>query len=304
MLLLDGKKCAQERKKWLEPRVQKFTAQRGRKPSLHVVLVGADPASEVYVRNKVLACQEVGIDSQVHRREAQVSPAALETLVSQLAQDESVDGILVQLPLPQGFPQKWVENLIPQNKDVDGLSSHSLGAFFLGQEWVSPCTPKGVLSLLEHYKIPLQGTTACVVGRSTIVGLPMAHLLLRAQATVTVCHSRTKDLSSHTRNCDLVVVAAGKPHLLSKVDFSPGAVVVDVGIHRLSSQPGQTTGTQTESAKVRLTGDVNPEGLENQIAAFTPVPGGVGPMTIITLLENTVTLAERRWSQSQAQKKV
>lgn len=246
-----------------------------------MVLVGQDPASQVYVRNKIRACGDVGFDSRVIRISAAASPNELRDALGILGTELGVDGVLVQLPLPSGWPSQLIDELLPVEKDVDGLTSRSLGQFFLGQELVAPCTPQGVIHLLQHYQIPLQGSRAVVVGRSHIVGLPMAHLLLRQNATVTVCHSRTQNLVDHTRAADLVVVAVGKPHLLGRDDFKRGAVVVDVGIH------GSGSGTE-------LRGDVRVEGLEDWCAAITPVPGGVGPMTICTLLENTLTLANLR----------
>lgn len=280
MLLLDGKTVAQHVREQLGSRVKNFQAKVGRAPHLTVVLVGEDPASQVYVQHKNSACEKVGIKSTIHRIPAESSQADLERLLQKLNEDNDVDGILVQLPLPAHLnPERVLEILSPE-KDADGLTYTALGALWAGRPFVKPCTPSGVMRILEYYKIPVAGKEAVVVGRSNIVGKPMAHLLTEANATVTLCHSKTRDLSEKTRAADLVVVAAGKPRFLGKDDFKKEAIVIDVGIHRIEGG--------------KLCGDVRFEELEGHVAAATPVPGGVGPMTVACLLENTVTLAERR----------
>lgn len=280
MLILDGKAVAAQMRAELKTRVQAFQKKWGRAPHLAVVLVGEDPASQVYVRNKHAACEKIGMESSVHRLSAQCSPLELDEMIDRLNGAPQTDGILVQLPLPTGLSSERVlERLVPE-KDADGLTYSSLGHLWAGRPLVKPCTPSGVMKILQHYGISVKGKDVVVVGRSNIVGKPVAHLLTEANATVTLCHSQTKDLRSYTRRADIVVVAAGRPHLLGREDFKAGSVIVDVGIH----------GTGGGS----LRGDVRFDELQGHVAAATPVPGGVGPMTIACLLENTMILAEKR----------
>ena len=281
MLILDGKKVAAALKESLKPRIQAFQVKAGRAPHLVVVLVGQDLASQVYVRNKVKACEAVGMQSTKVELPADIPQIALNETLKKLVANEQIDGIIVQLPLPKGLNEEAVLEILTPEKDVDGFTYQALGHLFAGKPLVAPCTPAGVMTILKHYEINPSGMNAVVVGRSNIVGKPMAQLLTMADATVTICHSRTKDLSSFTREADLVVVAAGKKHLMGKADFKKDAIVIDVGMHG----SGQGSG---------VTGDVRFEELEGWVKAATPVPGGVGPMTIATLLENTVTLAEKR----------
>ena len=281
MLVLDGKLVSEARREALKPRVQAFNKKAGRAPHLVVILAGDMVASQVYVRNKVKACESIGMKSTRLDLPATVSQAELNKVLDQLNDDDSVDGILVQLPLPKGLDEDEINRRLNPSKDSDGFTFECLGRLWAGQKFVAPCTPQGVMSILEYYRIPVAGKNAVVVGRSMIVGKPMAHLLTEADATVTICHSKTKDLGSFTRNADLVVVAAGRRHLLGREDFKQGAVVIDVGMH----------GTGDSKA---LAGDVRFSELEGWVEAATPVPGGVGPMTITTLLENTLWLAERR----------
>ncbi|MBX2987567.1 MAG: bifunctional methylenetetrahydrofolate dehydrogenase/methenyltetrahydrofolate cyclohydrolase FolD [Bdellovibrionaceae bacterium] len=282
MLLLDGKAVANHLRESLKTRVEAFQRQAGRAPHLTVVLVGDDKASQVYVRNKHFACKKAGIESSEHSLPGTISQEELEETLRALNSDDGVDGILVQLPLPKGLKPERVLELLRSDKDADGLTYSSLGYLWAGRPIVKPCTPSGVMRILEHYEIPVAGRRAVVVGRSNIVGKPMAHLLSEADATVTLCHSKTKDMRSYTREADIVVVAAGKARLLGREDFKKDAVVIDVGMHGTGSG--------------ELCGDVRFEELEGHVAAATPVPGGVGPMTIACLLENTVTLAEKRFS--------
>jgi methylenetetrahydrofolate dehydrogenase (NADP+)/methenyltetrahydrofolate cyclohydrolase len=282
MMVLDGKLVSQTRRDRLRPRVEAFRARTGRPPHLVVVLVGDLTASQVYVRNKEKACEALGILSTRIDMPASSSQAELMKCIDRLNGDSGVDGVLVQLPLPEGLNADEVLLRLSPDKDADGLTYASLGLLWGGRGQIAPCTPKGVMSILEHYKIPVAGKRAVVVGRSNIVGKPMAHLLTEANATVTVCHSRTPSVQSYTREADIVVVAAGRRHLLGREDFKAGAVVIDVGMHG--------TGAGTSG----LAGDVRFLELEGWVSAATPVPGGVGPMTITTLLENTVTLAELR----------
>lgn len=290
MMILDGKETSKALREGLKSRVEAFKAKAGRAPHLVVVLVGQDVASQVYVRNKQKACEEAGITSTKLELPESLTQQALNATVLKLVGDDKIDGILVQLPLPQHLEEEQILELLSPEKDVDAFTYQAMGYLWAGKPFVAPCTPSGVMSILEHYKINPSGMNAVVIGRSNIVGKPMAHLLTSADATVTVCHSRTKDLASFTRNADLVVVAAGKKHLLGKDDFKKDAIVIDVGMHG----SGQGKG---------VTGDVRFEELDGWVKAATPVPGGVGPMTIATLLENTVTLAEKRLAKSSQKEK-
>lgn len=280
-LLLDGKLVSQTRREALKPRIQAFEKKVGRKPHLVVVLVGDNVASQVYVRNKEKSCEALGIRSTRINLASQTSQAELNQEIERLNLDDGVDGILVQLPLPSQLDEHQVLEIISPTKDVDAFSYQAMGYLWSGRPFVAPCTPSGVMSILQHFKIDVAGMNVVVVGRSNIVGKPMAHLLTEANATVTVCHSKTKNLRAFTTQADLVVVAAGKKHLLGKDDFKKDAIVIDVGMH--GSGEGQ-----------KVTGDVRVDELQGWAKAVTPVPGGVGPMTITTLLENTVILAERR----------
>ena len=282
MIRLSGTDVAKHRQGLLEARIQAFTASMGRKPGLAVLIVGHDPASQVYVRNKVKTTLALGMESFHFELPESISEVDLIKRVKELNADARVDGILVQLPLPKNIRSDKVIEAIDPKKDPDGLTVGNLGLLMAGKKRVAPCTPWGVMAILEHYKIPVAGQNAVVVGRSNIVGKPMAQLLLDANATVTICHSRTKDLGKFTRDADIVVVAAGQPRFLGKEAFRKDAVVIDVGMHRPST--GEFAG--------KLCGDVKFEELEGWSSAATPVPGGVGPMTIQMLMENTVYLAE------------
>lgn len=282
MIRLSGTDVAKHRQAELRAKIDAFHARTGRKPGLAVVIVGHDPASQVYVKNKVKTTLALGMESFHFELPANTSEADVIALVEKLNNDSKVDGILVQLPLPKGIDAESVIAKIRPEKDPDGLTVGNLGLLFAGKKRVAPCTPWGVMAILSHYGIEVAGKHAVVVGRSNIVGKPMAQLLLDANATVTICHSRTKDLESETCRADIVVVAAGRPRFLGKQAFRAGAVVVDVGIHRPSE--GDFAG--------KLCGDVRYEELEGHVHAATPVPGGVGPMTIQMLMENTVRLAE------------
>lgn len=282
MQILDGKAVSSLRRQILKPRVEGLTRRLQRAPHLVFILVGDHSASLTYVRSKEKACQDVGIRSTVVRLPSVLPQPALEETVRKLNEDPGIDGVLLQLPLPQGLKAEPVFEILNPMKDVDAFSLNAAGRLFSGQQMISPCTPQGIMNLLAHYQISVAGLNAVVVGRSQIVGKPMAMLLMQAQATVTVCHSKTKDLRRYTKDADLVVVAAGQKRFLGREDFKQSAVVVDVGIHG---------GGQTGEA---LCGDVRFEELDGWASAATPVPGGVGPMTITTLLENLVSLAEIR----------
>jgi len=283
MQLLDGTAVAVQKRQEIAENIEEFIQSQQRAPGLAVVLVGEDPASAVYVRNKIKACEQVGVLSFEHRLPERTSPEELQTLITRLNQDDQVDGILVQLPLPKRLNEHDVLSWIDPQKDPDGLTTENLGLMLSGRARIYSCTPNGVMEILKHYDISIEGKLAVVVGRSNIVGKPMALLLQHANATVTVCHSRTPDISLHTKQADLVVVAAGKKALLGKKDFKQGAVVVDVGMHR-----------EVVDGKTKLCGDVRFEELDGWVSAATPVPGGVGPMTITMLLHNTLQLAKQR----------
>lgn len=291
MLLIDGKEVSQIRREALKKKISEFESKSGRPPGLAVVLVGEDPASQVYVGGKEKACAQVGITSFRHNLPKETNAADLQSLLEQLNQDDKVDGILVQLPLPSQLSEEQVLETIEPLKDADGLSYENLGYLWAGRPRVAPCTPHGVMKLLEHYQIEVAGKQAVVIGRSNIVGKPMAQLLQQANATVTTCHSRTTNLEEYTKKADIVVVAAGKPRFIGKEAFQEGAVVIDVGIHRLPE--GQEI-EGPNGKKSKLCGDVRFEELAEYASAATPVPGGVGPMTITLLLENTLALAELR----------
>lgn len=276
MKILNGKIVAEKKKEEIRGRAESFLKKQGREPGLAVIIVGDNPASHVYVKNKIKACEEVGVRSFHHHLKAETSEQELIVLLEKLNEDQGVDGILVQIPLPKHINFEKVVQHIHPHKDADGLTVENMGLLFAGRPRVSPCTPRGVVELLKYYDIKIAGKNCVVVGRSAIVGRPMAQLLLLEDATVTVAHSKTFNLSSVTRFADIVVVAAGKPRFLGAKDFKEGAVVIDVGIHRLLEG---------------LCGDVRFEELQG-VAAATPVPGGVGPMTIAMLLENTLILAE------------
>lgn len=282
MQRLDGKEVAEARRRQIKARVEAFKVKSGRVPGLAVILVGDDPASHVYVANKIKACAEVGIESFEHRLNATVAPTELKSVIDKLNSDQKVDGILLQLPLPKHLKSDEALEWISPKKDADCLTSENLGRLWSGKPRTTPCTPWGVMVILEHFKISVEGMNAVVIGRSNIVGKPMAHLLTQANATVTVCHSKTKNLKEFTSKADLVVVAAGQPEFLGKGDFREGSVVVDVGMHRKAGADGRS----------KLCGDVRLKELEDVVAAGTPVPGGVGPMTITMLMENTLRLAE------------
>ncbi|GHT87322.1 bifunctional protein FolD [Betaproteobacteria bacterium] len=252
---------------------------RGEQPGLAVVLIGNNPASAVYVRNKVAACEKAGIRSLKLEYPADVAPAVVMAKLAELNADATVHGILVQLPLPPQFDEGAVLEAISVAKDVDGFHAENVGRLSQGQEAFLPCTPHGVMRMFEAEGVSLSGAEAVVIGRSNIVGKPMAMLLTQAGATVTVCHSRTRDLAFHTRRADILVAAIGKPRFVTADMVKPGATVIDVGINRLPDG--------------KLCGDVDFAGVSEVAGLITPVPGGVGPMTITMLLENTVISAER-----------
>jgi len=277
--IIDGTALSQRIREEVAQRVQALAA-RGIRPGLAVVLVGEDPASQVYVRNKVAACEKAGLHSVKEQYPADMTEAELLARVDALNRDPSIHGILVQLPLPPHMDSHKVIEAISPEKDVDGFHVSNAGLLMTGQPLFRPCTPYGVMKMLESEQVPLRGAEAVVVGASNIVGKPMAMLLLQAGATVTLCNSKTRDLGAQTRRADVLVVATGKPGMITGDMIKPGAVVIDVGINR--------------GADGKLCGDVDFASAREVAGAITPVPGGVGPMTIAMLLVNTVEAAERR----------
>jgi methylenetetrahydrofolate dehydrogenase (NADP+) / methenyltetrahydrofolate cyclohydrolase len=282
--LLDGKKLAETVRAEVRAGVDDFRARHGRVPGLDVVLVGEDPASQIYTRNKEKASNEVGMRSRLHRLPATTSEGELIALLDRLNADDAVDGILVQLPLPGGIDESRVLDRVSPAKDVDGFHPINAGLLASGRPALVPCTPVGCMRLLRESGVALEGVCAVVVGRSNIVGKPVAQLLLAEHATVTIAHSRTRDLPGVCRKADVLVVAVGRPEMIRGEWIKPGAVVIDVGINRVEAGEGKT----------RLVGDVAFDEAKERARAITPVPGGVGPMTIACLLQNTLKAARAR----------
>ena len=277
--IIDGKLISSQIKDEVKERVAALKA-KGREVTLAVVLVGEDPASQVYVNNKKKACEYCGINSKSFELPESTSEAELLELIGKLNADESIDGILVQLPLPKGIDEDKVIMAIDPAKDVDGFHISNVGSLCVGRPGLVSCTPAGIIELLKRYNVAIEGKECVVVGRSNIVGKPMALLLLRENGTVTVCHSRTKDLKDVTSRADILVVAIGKPKFIDGSYVKDGAVVIDVGIHR------------NEDGK--LCGDVDFDSVKDKTYAITPVPGGVGPMTIAMLMNNCVAAVENK----------
>lgn len=275
--LLDGKTMSNELREKLALRVENLKA-RGVTPGLAVILVGEDPASQIYVKNKGLGCAQVGMHSVTIRLPETTTQQELETQIDQLNGDASIHGILVQLPLPKGLDEAAALARIAPEKDVDGFHVVNAGKLFTGQKGVVACTPKGAMEMIRRTGIDLSGKEAVVVGRSNIVGKPMAMLLLQQNATVTMCHSRTQHLAEHTRRADVLVAAVGKPRFITADMVKPGAIVIDVGINHVDG---------------KVVGDVDFDAVKEVASWITPVPGGVGRMTITMLLENTIEAAER-----------
>jgi methylenetetrahydrofolate dehydrogenase (NADP+)/methenyltetrahydrofolate cyclohydrolase len=281
--ILDGNALSAQLRGQLAERAAALTA-KGVRPCLAVILVGEDPASAVYVRNKVAGCEKAGMRSIKDVYAADVDPAVVFARIAELNADPAVHGILVQLPLPKHFDSEAVLEAIAPEKDVDGFHAENVGALMQGNPRFIPCTPYGVMKMLEAGKVPLKGAEAVIVGRSNIVGKPMAMLLLAQSCTVTVCHSQSKDLAFHTKRADILVAAVGRAKMITGDMIKPGATVIDVGINRLQSGPDAG----------KLCGDVDFESAKEVAGLITPVPGGVGPMTITMLLTNTIEAAERK----------
>jgi methylenetetrahydrofolate dehydrogenase (NADP+) / methenyltetrahydrofolate cyclohydrolase len=275
MILLDGLKVATERNLSLKVSIDEIVKKTNRKPSLSIILVGNNPASLSYVKGKGKACELVGIEHKLYTLDENVNEEELVDLIQKLNKDNQVDGILLQLPIPKHLNDNMLIDLISKDKDADGFHVINQGNLYQKKQTIKPATPKGIMSLLESYNINVSGMHAVVVGRSNIVGFPVARLLMDAGATITVCHTKTKDLSFHTKQADLLVVSAGRPMVVTKEMVKPGAVVVDVGVNRVDG---------------KLVGDVDFEGIKEIASYLTPVPKGVGPMTINALLENTYEL--------------
>jgi methylenetetrahydrofolate dehydrogenase (NADP+) / methenyltetrahydrofolate cyclohydrolase len=278
--VIDGKAVAAAVRERVKVDVAAYKEEAGRTPGLATVLVGDDPASEIYVANKRRTTEEVGMRSIHHGPDASIREEELLDLVRELGEDDEVDGILVQLPLPAHIDSNAIVQAIDPQKDVDGLTPANAGLLAHGTPGLVPCTPAGVMELLAHEGVELEGAEAVVVGRSKLVGVPIARLLLSANATVTICHSRTRDLDATCRRADVLVAAVGVPRLLGAEAVKQGAVVIDVGMNRLEDG---------------LAGDVDFDAAAEVAAAITPVPGGVGPMTIAMLLSNTLQAARQRF---------
>ncbi len=275
--IIDGRAVSETMRNKMRSRVESL-GLRGVRPGLAVILVGEDAASQVYVRNKSKACGDVGMHSEVFRYDESTAEAIVLAKIAELNDDPRIHGILVQLPLPAHIDNKKVLEAISPSKDVDGFHVHNVGSLVTGESDFPPCTPHGVMALLDHYAIPIEGCNAVVIGRSNIVGKPMALMLLARSATVTICTSKTRDLSLFTKTADIVVAAVGKAGLVTSDMIKEGAAVIDVGMNRLPSG--------------KLAGDVDFENVREKAGYITPVPGGVGPMTITMLLANTLKAAE------------
>lgn len=301
--LLDGAGVATLIKEEVARDVKQFVAEDEVKPCLAAIRVGDDAASAVYVRNKIRACEEVGIRSEHHALPATTTAVELLDLIGSLGRRGDVDGILVQLPLPGEIEESRIIEAIDPEKDVDGFHPVSIGRLSMGRPTFVPCTPAGIVELLDRSHIPIAGASACVVGRSQIVGRPMAQLLLQRDATVTICHSRTRDLTAVTCQADLLVVAIGRPGFVRREHIKPGATVIDVGMNKITDEATvrQMFGNEAESrmeivAKrgYTLVGDVNPSEADEVAGRRTPVPGGVGLLTVAMLMRNTVNAARHR----------
>lgn len=273
MVLIDGKKVSTEIRGRLEKETAELKTKIGRTPGLATVLVGEDPASAVYVRNKNKICHEIGFQSFGQNLSAETTEEELLNIIKKLNSNDEVNGILVQLPLPDHIDSEKILLSIDPEKDVDGFHPINVGKLAIGNALLTPCTPTGIIALLDYYKIEIPGKHAVVLGRSNIVGKPVAHLLLQRHATVTICHSKTKNLQQVTRQADILIAAVGRPHFVNSDMVKEGTVVIDVGINRVDG---------------KLTGDVDFDQVAEKAGLITPVPGGVGPMTIALLMENTL----------------
>lgn len=304
-IVLDGKKIRDEILRELRPRIEALTAEK-RAPALAVVLVGDSPASKIYVGNKIKACEEIGIRSVKITAPENITTDELHEKLKPLTEDRSIDAVLIQMPLPKQInADEIVSYVVDPMRDVDGFGPYALGQLVLNRSWVRACTPAGIIEMLHRYKIPIGGKKAVVVGRSDIVGKPMALMLLHGNATVTVCHSRTQNLAEECRTADILVAAIGRTAMLTADHIKPGAVVVDVGMNRVTDEAEVQRLFADDPARLAafvkngsvLVGDVAPKAMRELSSAYTPVPGGVGPLTIAMLMANTVKLAEHRLSE-------
>ncbi len=277
-ILIDGKDVAAKVRAELREEVETMAKERKKRPALAVILVGEDPASQIYVRNKQRACEDVGILSEIYTLGENVSQESLEYIINSLAERRDIDGILLQMPLPKGLDPVKALKCIPPEKDVDAFHPDNVGHIMRGDYRFLPCTPAGVMELLRRYDIDISGKECVVIGRSDIVGKPMAMMLLHSGGTVTICHSKTRNLAEHTRRADILVSAVGKAGFVTADMVKDGAVVIDVGINR--------------NADGKICGDVDFAAVEPKASYITPVPGGVGPMTVAMLMKNTVKAAE------------
>lgn len=277
--IISGKELSQQKREEMKKEVE-WLKSKGITPGLAVIIVGNDPASQTYVRGKQRACEEIGIHSVLIEMEESTSEEELLSKIDELNQDDSIHGILVQLPLPKQINEQAVIEKISPDKDVDGFHPVNIGRMMTGQDCFLPCTPHGIIELVKSKQIEIEGKHVVVVGRSNIVGKPVGQLFLKENATVTYCHSKTRNLENYTSQADILVVAAGRKHLISSEHVKEGAAVIDVGIHRLDNG--------------KLTGDVDFESVKDKAAYITPVPGGVGPMTITMLLYNTILAAKKK----------
>ena len=286
-IVLDGKAIGRRIREVAKARVASLRRASGVVPGLAVILVGTNPASRLYVNNKLKACAEVGIHTRLFEYDAGIADTAVIARIDELNRDPAIHGILVQLPLPPHFDIRAVLRTVAVEKDVDGFHLYNVGGLVLGETVFPPCTPYGVMKILEHAGVEIEGRNATIVGASNIVGKPMALMLMRREATVAVCHVKTRDLAQYTILADILIVAAGVPNLILPQMVRTGAVVIDVGINRLPDG--------------RLVGDVDFEGVRRKASYITPVPGGVGPMTVTMLLDNTISAAERAAGLTRAQ---
>jgi methylenetetrahydrofolate dehydrogenase (NADP+) / methenyltetrahydrofolate cyclohydrolase len=299
-LILDGRTINEQILAELKPRIESLKHNR-RAPGLAAVLVGDNPASQIYVRSKVKACQDLGIRGFQHTPPASVTTAELLALIEGLNHNENVDGILVQMPLPKQVDAQRILLAVDPAKDADGFHPLNVGNLVTNRPGPRPCTPAGIMQMLKRYNIPVGGKRAVVVGRSDIVGKPMALLLLHENATVTICHSKTPDLAAECRRADILVAAIGRPALVTRDFIRPGAVVVDVGMNRVTDESQANRIFADDEKRLAafakngrvLVGDVDPVAMAEISSAYTPVPGGVGPLTIAMLMSNTVSLAEQ-----------
>lgn len=275
MILLDGKKTANALNKTLKVRIEECVEKFGRQPKLAVILVGNHPASLSYIRGKERACLRVGMGYELHHLDESVTQEELESLIDQLNNDSSIDGMILQLPIPKHLDEVSLIDRIHKNKDADGFHVVNQGNMYQKRKAIYPATPKGIMMLLDAYDIDVKGMNATIIGRSNIVGFPVAKLLMDQNATITVCHSKTKNMSEHTKHADIIVAAVGVPKMLKKDMVKPGAIIIDVGINRVDN---------------KLVGDVDFDALKDVVGYMTPVPKGVGPMTICALLHNTFEL--------------